>query len=858
MSFGAPEETTRQSAKEERKRRDFVGEKKAKEISMSSSLVDAAKTHYDRIQFARECDRTFREATGAAKNATARAMESASGLVSGGGGRPVVASGAGEEKSASTSLGRQREKDIFYRAKACERFDDLGGRGGLFQCFVVQPAHEENVLCVVDGKGRTMWKEEMSERHAERRGEDGKLRAGEVVDVGAYQCRITSEGEEDGPFEYSTDGEGKTTSSEYGSGESSSCFSSSDNDEDENRMKRKPPPPPEMVVELKVNEKSGRIQPPPGYALVAKPEYDEFGIAIEHPGVEYEKQNWWQYFWGYAKVPKPLEVTHKQKGSGVLSSPKSSRRKNTPTAVAQDRKEKDDTETKIKKEKKEKTKWMRDGWPGKSEGKPRPRPFTDEEVEQARLELLSKEAEARQTAAELDTRAKLEAAKAAEAALEASKAALKVKEAALANAKVQEAVMRAEQARTAVMMAKEAERLAKVALVSTLPTHKDYDNAKYATRNVNLATKEEFERLYGLEVNATNYPVLEAYRKAYEHQRLNTPSSSTSAPYHTPEMMVSAATNNNVNNNNNNNKNNKNNNNAIVDSLKWLAKGGPLQQSEREHEQQKPNVTLPKVDPAVFMPVAHEFQKFMPPPAAVPVSTPVPPTVPEQHNQHQIHQIQREEEQEPVATIATTEQPPVKSEVDVVETEEERKHKKPMKNESISSKKTSTPNGVKVVPTKTKREKKLSRKEKEKAHLLAKIAVLEEEAAKKRSVLKSVKNPEPIIEHRKEAFTVEKNKKPSTTAAGKDVAGAAVVQDPEKGTQKEVSLVKSRAQFFAFQKRHNQHRVDGDDDDGDEPKKPLSTTEKARLEIEAASAGLSVADRAKRVANNFKPKAQRA
>ena len=95
---------------------------------MSSSLVDAAKTHYDRIQFARECDRTFREATGAAKNATARAMESASGLVSGGGGRPVVASGAGEEKSASTSLGRQREKDIFYRAKACERFDDLGER----------------------------------------------------------------------------------------------------------------------------------------------------------------------------------------------------------------------------------------------------------------------------------------------------------------------------------------------------------------------------------------------------------------------------------------------------------------------------------------------------------------------------------------------------------------------------------------------------------------------------------------------------------------------------------------------------------------------------------------------------------
>ena len=53
---------------------------------MSSSLVDAAKTHYERIQFARECDRTFREATGAAKNATARAMEKgeSSGLPAGG------------------------------------------------------------------------------------------------------------------------------------------------------------------------------------------------------------------------------------------------------------------------------------------------------------------------------------------------------------------------------------------------------------------------------------------------------------------------------------------------------------------------------------------------------------------------------------------------------------------------------------------------------------------------------------------------------------------------------------------------------------------------------------------------------
>ena len=41
----------------------------------------------------------------------------------------------------------------------------------------------------------------MSERLAERRRareDGGKLRAGEVVDVGAYQCRITSEGEEDG------------------------------------------------------------------------------------------------------------------------------------------------------------------------------------------------------------------------------------------------------------------------------------------------------------------------------------------------------------------------------------------------------------------------------------------------------------------------------------------------------------------------------------------------------------------------------------------------------------------------------------------------------------------------------------
>ena len=276
-------------------------------------------------------------------------------------------------------------------------------------------------------------------------------------------------------------------------------------------------------------------------------------------------------------------------------------------------------------------------------------------------------------------------------------------------------------------MAKEAERLAKVALVSTLPTHKDYDNAKCATRNVNLATKEEFERLYGLEVNATNYPVLEAYRKAYEHQRLNTPSSSTSAPYHTPEMMVSAATNNNVNNNNNN-KNNKNNN-AIVDSLKWLAKGGPLQQSERQHEQQNPTLPYQKVDPAVFMPVAHEFQKFMPPrggscfysrssdsSGAAQSTSNTSNTTRRRTRTGRYHRY-----------YGTTAR---KSEVDVVETEEERKHKKPMKNESISSKKTSTPNGVKVVPTKTKREKKLSRKEKEKAHLLAKIAVLEEEAAK--------------------------------------------------------------------------------------------------------------------------------
>ena len=181
-------------------------------------------------------------------------------------------------------------------------------------------------------------------------------------------------------------------------------------------------------------------------------------------------------------------------------------RKNTPIAVAQDRKEKDDTETKIRR-KEGKNKMDARRMAREIGRQTRPRPFTDEEVEQARFELLSREAEARQTASEMETRAKLEAAKAAEAALEAAKAALKVKEAALANAKVQEAVMRAEQARTAVMMAKEAERLAKVALVSTLPTHKDYDNAQYATRNVNLATREEFERLYGLEVNATNYPV---------------------------------------------------------------------------------------------------------------------------------------------------------------------------------------------------------------------------------------------------------------------------------------------------------------------------------------------------------------
>ena len=105
-----------------------------------------------------------------------------------------------------------------------------------------------------------------------------------------------------------------------------------------------------MVVELKVNEKTGKLQPPPGYALVAKPEYDEFGIAIEHPGVEYEPQNWWQYFWGYAKVPKPLEVTHKQrKGGEVLSSSSSSssrRRRSTLKAGEEYRKERDDnTET---------------------------------------------------------------------------------------------------------------------------------------------------------------------------------------------------------------------------------------------------------------------------------------------------------------------------------------------------------------------------------------------------------------------------------------------------------------------------------------------------------------------------------
>ena len=355
---------------------------------------------------------------------------------------------------------------------------------------------------------------------------------------------------------------------------------------------------------------------------------------------------------------------------------------------------------------------MRDGWPGKSEGKPRPRPFTDEEVEQARFELLSREAEARQTASKMETRAKLEAAKAAEAALEAAKAALKVKEAALANAKVQEAVMRAEQARTAVMMAKEAERLAKVALVSTLPTHKDYDNAQYATRNVNLATREEFERLYGLEVNATNYPVLEAYRKAYEQQRLNMPPSSTSAAPLTPEMMASAATKN-------------NNNSAIMDSLKWLAKGGPLQQqqSDQQHErQQRPTIVSPKVDPAVFAPVTHEFQKFMPQPAAaVPVFS---PTV-----------LEQQQEQRVPVVATTTEHPPEKGEedegVDFDNGRDCELEKPPMKNESISVKKPSTANGVKVVPTKNKREKKLSRKEKEKAHLLAKIAALEQEAAKK-------------------------------------------------------------------------------------------------------------------------------
>ncbi|CAL6353229.1 unnamed protein product [Bathycoccus prasinos] len=771
-------------------------------------FVEAARTNYERVKFAHEANQRWEKAketlsfrrSGSGESDAKKCEDNSS--KNGGGG---IVSKEEEDKegmadesaarrgcdfgspspSASTTIQTTREerrqKDIFYRAKACERFDDLGGRGQLFACFVVQPAHEENVLCVVDGKGRTMWREEMSERLAERRRarEDGKLRAGEVVDVGAYQCRITSEGEEDGPFEYSiSDGEGgKTTSSEYGSGESSSCFSSSEDEAE--RTKRKPPPPPEMVVELKVNEKTGKLQPPPGYALVAKPEYDEFGIAIEHPGVEYEPQNWWQYFWGYAKVPKPLEVTHKQKKGGeVLSSSSSSssrRRRSTLNAGEEYRKERDDnTETTIKKEKKEKTKWMRDGWPGKSEGKPRPRPFTDEEVEQARFELLSREAEARQTASEMETRAKLEAAKAAEAALEAAKAALKVKEAALANAKVQEAVMRAEQARTAVMMAKEAERLAKVALVSTLPTHKDYDNAQYATRNVNLATREEFERLYGLEVNATNYPVLEAYRKAYEHQRLNMPPSSTSAAPLTPEMMASAATKN-------------NNNSAIMDSLKWLAKGGPLQQqqSEQQHErQQRPNIASPKLIRPFLLPLRTSFKSScLSPRRRVPV----------------------------VAT--TAEHPPEKDEedegVDFDNGRDCELEKPPTKNESISVKKpSSTANGVKVVPTKNKREKKLSRKEKEKAHLLAKIAALEQEAAKK-GFVKSGKKSVPIIEHKKEDIfsSVENKNKKQPTASE-----AVVVQDREK----------------------------------------------SRLEIEAASAGLSVADRAKRVANNFKPKAQHA
>lgn len=137
--------------------------------------------------------------------------------------------------------------------------------------------------------------------------------------------------------------------------------------------------------------------------------------------------------------------------------------------------------------------------------------------------------------------------------------------------------------------------------------------------------------------------------------------------------------------------------------------------------------------------------------------------------------------------------------------------------------------------------------------MLAKIAALEQEAAKK-GFVKSGKKSVPIIEHKKEDIfsSVENKNKKQPTASE-----AVVVQDREKCTQKEVSLVKSRAQFFAFQKCQNQHRIDDDDDD-ETSKRPLSTTEKARLEIEAASAGLSVADRAKRVANNFKPKAQHA
>ena len=861
---------------------------------MANAIIDEAKKNYERIKMAKEITDKIENGKKYVNEQKEKVVEYAKELSSNS--NDVVLNDANSDDVDNSFEEEEEEKeDIFYRARACERLDDRGSRGVLFDCYIVIPVGEFSLcLCV---NGRVLAKEEMTKRQRERGGK--KFVPGDLCEIGLYQCRILSV-EEREPFtlhdaysDYDDDDDDddeKHCNNSRGTRKKKSSSTTKKNKKKNSKSKKK--------IELEVDKKSGKIIPPPGYDIVAKPEYNEFGVAIEHPDVEYEPQNFWQYFWGYAKVPKPIlsAAARKQKknknknrkysSSSSCSDSNSSSITNTINSSDEEDAE-EEKQTNSKKQTtppREKNTWMRDGWPGKSEGKPRPRPFTDQEVEAARFELLAREAEAKQAAAELDTRAKLEAAKAAETALDAAKAALKVREAAMANAKVQEAVMRAEQARTAVMMAKEAERLAKVALISTLPTHPDFDNANYATRNVNLATKEEFEQLYGLRVNATNYPELDAYRKSYESSSMSS-SNSLATPAAAAARSILA----NTGNNNNSNGSSS----ALIDSLKWLAKGGPLQNDHSStsattnSSSQYSNRPLPKVDPAVFQPVAHEFQKFMPsqPQASV--------HVPEQQQQQtQIHQqqqlVQPQRYEQEIRSEEEGEETVVASVAVVVENEEEREketevvavHEAPASSVAAKSAKSAS---MKVVPT-TKNnnikqfaaaaggEKKQSRKEREKAVLLSKIATLEKQVSEKKKTANIWHRPTssssleknrngggdvPIIEHKAE------EKKP-TSQAQEDVVVAVVVQDREKGTQKEVSLVKSRAQFFAIQNSYRQHKIDDDEEDDEEEeedeevkKKPLSTTEKARMEIEAASAGLSVAERAKRVANNFKPSAKR-